>query len=559
MKKFLVMAVFGLAGLAAFAGTCVVTRISLVSTDGTHKTFAGQLDNTSGVNILQHNFVVAFLDSGNNVLETKSVSGCLRSIPNGSSDYFSAVSISAASVVSTGLARVAFDSTFRVGTTSSQNVSLTNVTANRNTTVTPSTLTVGGKITNNSGTALISPNVCIVVRTSLGNVLITATTSTGDIAASGSTTFTSTITVPNDSTASTVDIWVDGLDSSSNPTTPQSFLGYTVTTGGTATKLSFSTQPVGGVAINTNFGTMPVVSILDVNNAVVTTGTDATKVVTLSILASSVPASPVTTLTCTSGLSVTAVAGIAAFTGCQVNHADPNIQLTASASSLPSINSATFGINPGAATALAFAPGTPAGAVSQVAFTTQPVVNVVDANGDIVWTGTNSNASITLTLTGAPGTGALAGCTAAVPAVAGVATFTTCSVNLSGSKTLTATTTGLTTNTATSASFIVSPGAATKLAINQPSGAGTGVIFTPTQPIVTVQDAAGNTVTTSTASITLTSSGGTLACTANPVAAVGGIATFAGCKITGAGSWTITAASAPLTSATTAAPIVITP
>ena len=134
MKKFLVMAVFGLAGLATFAGTCVITRISLVSTDGTHKTFAGQLDNTSGVNILQHNFIIAFLDSANNVVETKTVPGCLRSVQNGNSDYFSAVSTAAASGISTGLARIAFDGTFKTGTTSSQNVSITNVGANRTTT-----------------------------------------------------------------------------------------------------------------------------------------------------------------------------------------------------------------------------------------------------------------------------------------------------------------------------------------------------------------------------------------------------------------------------------------
>ena len=49
-----------------------------------------------------------------------------------------------------------------------------------------------------------------------------------------------------------------------------------------------------------------------------------------------------------------------------------------------------------------------------------------------------------------------------------------------------------------------------------------------------MQDAGGNTVTTSTSSVTLaltTPGGATLACTANPKAAVAGVATFAGCKI----------------------------
>ncbi len=136
MKKFLVAAIFGLAGLAAFAGTCTITHMSIVQTDGSHMTIGGQVDNNSGANILQHNILVAFLDSGNNLVETQSVPGCLNSVPDGHSDFFSATSTHAASTInsSLGLARIAFDSTFRVGTTSSQNVTISNVTANRTTT-----------------------------------------------------------------------------------------------------------------------------------------------------------------------------------------------------------------------------------------------------------------------------------------------------------------------------------------------------------------------------------------------------------------------------------------
>ena len=115
MKKLIAAAVFGLAGLAAFAGTCTITRISLVNTDGTHDTFGGQLDNSSGVNILQHNFLVSFLDSGNNVVETMTVAGCTRSIQDGTSGFFSATSSRPASETNVGLARIAFDSAFRVG------------------------------------------------------------------------------------------------------------------------------------------------------------------------------------------------------------------------------------------------------------------------------------------------------------------------------------------------------------------------------------------------------------------------------------------------------------
>ena len=62
-------------------------------------------------------------------------------------------------------------------------------------------------------------------------------------------------------------------------------------------------------------------------------------------------------------------------------------------------------------------------------------------------------------------------------------------------------------------------------------------------------------MTSSVASITLAigtnPGGGVLSCTANPKAAVSGVATFAGCKITLAGNgYTLTATAAGLTTAT---------
>ena len=65
-----------------------------------------------------------------------------------------------------------------------------------------------------------------------------------------------------------------------------------------------------------------------------------------------------------------------------------------------------------------------------------------------------------------------------------------------------------------------------------------------TQPVVTVEDASGNTVTTATGDghpghrllpggHSGGSAQGTLGCTANTVNAVAGVATFAGCQITG--------------------------
>ena len=70
--------------------------------------------------------------------------------------------------------------------------------------------------------------------------------------------------------------------------------------------------------------------------------------------------------------------------------------------------------------------------------------------------------------------------------------------------------------------------------------------------MVSIEDAEGNVVTTNTSSVTLaigTNPGvGALSCTTNPKPAVAGVATFAGCKISLAGTgYTLTATDGSLT------------
>ena len=80
------------------------------------------------------------------------------------------------------------------------------------------------------------------------------------------------------------------------------------------------------------------------------------------------------------------------------------------------------------------------------------------------------------------------------------------------------------------------------------------------QPVVTIQDTAGNTVTTDTSTVTLaltTPDGATLTCDANPATAVAGITRFSGCAIDKAGTYTLSATDGKPTS-TTSATITIT-
>src|SRR5207244_3058522 len=120
--------------------------------------------------------------------------------------------------------------------------------------------------------------------------------------------------------------------------------------------------------------------------------------------------------------------------------------------------------------------------------------------------------------------------------------------------TLTATDGSLT--SATSAAFNITVGVAAKLAFTTQPGGGTGGTAWTTQPVVTVQDAGGNTITTDTSTVTVAilnnPGSGTLGGTVTKTA-VAGVASFSGngLNIDKVGSsYTLTATEGSLTSAT---------
>ncbi len=207
----------------------------------------------------------------------------------------------------------------------------------------------------------------------------------------------------------------------------------------------------------------------------------------------------------------------------------------------------------GAANKLAVTTQPTASTVAGVAITTQPIVTVQDQHGNTV-TGDTSTVSLALTT----GTGVLGG-TASMAAVAGVADFTGKGMNIDlvgANKVLTASDGGLT--TATTAAFTITVAAANKLAVTTEPTASTvaGVAIT-TQPIVTIQDAFGNTITTDSStvvSLALTTGTGTLSGTVTKTA-VSGIADFAGqalsIQLTGADK--VLTGTGTYTAATTAA------
>ncbi len=155
---------------------------------------------------------------------------------------------------------------------------------------------------------------------------------------------------------------------------------------------------------------------------------------------------------------------------------------------------------------------------------------------------------------------------------AGVADYSGCSINTVGTNYQLIATSAPAFTSSTSSVFSVITGPATKLGfLTQPGTPAAGSVFA-TNPVVAIQDAGGNTVTTGTAAtITLAigtnPGGGTLSCSGGLTATtVSGLGTFTGCSINNAGvGYTLTAVAtvvvpvATLTSATTAAFTVVAP
>src|SRR5437763_13752811 len=145
--------------------------------------------------------------------------------------------------------------------------------------------------------------------------------------------------------------------------------------------------------------------------------------------------------------------------------------------------------------------------------------------------------------------GRLSGTTTAA-AVAGVATFSTLSVDKSGTGYTLSATAGSLSGT-TSAAFAVTPGAAAQLAFTtQPSSTPAGAAITPAVQ-VTARDALGNTVPGFTGAVTVAiganPAGGTLSGTTT-MTAVAGVATFPKLAVEqSGGGYTLTAVAAGLT------------
>ncbi len=219
----------------------------------------------------------------------------------------------------------------------------------------------------------------------------------------------------------------------------------------------------------------------------------------------------------------------------------------------PSLSSAAAAITvtPAAASQVVITQQPSASGTSLVALTTALIATVEDASGNGVTTGP----VVTLALgTNPGGAGKLSGTTSVAASSAGVATFSNILIDIAAvGYTLVASSGGI--NSVASSTITIGAAAASKLVFSTPPTSTTGgALFTP---VVAVQDASGNTVTTgtaSTASITLaigTNPGAGSLTGTTGIAAVAGYATFTNASIDKMGTgYTLVASSSPLVAAT---------
>ena len=228
--------------------------------------------------------------------------------------------------------------------------------------------------------------------------------------------------------------------------------------------------------------------------------------------------------TLTGGGPVIPSSGVATFSGVSIDKTGNGYTLRASSGALPQVTSTAFNITAGPPTKLAFtvSPGTTA---ANATITPPVQVSALDVNNNLA-TGFSSNVTVAIG-TNPPGNGILSG-TKVVAAVAGVASFSTLSIDKFGlGYTLTSNATGLT--GATSAQFDIvnspiSPALSTVVANPTTITASNGA--SQTTITVTARDGANNLVSGASATISVTGTGNTVTPAGAVITNGSGVATW---------------------------------
>src|SRR6185437_4050288 len=237
--------------------------------------------------------------------------------------------------------------------------------------------------------------------------------------------------------------WLTATATGLNTATSSAF----TITAGTVTQLVFGTQP-GTTVANRVIAPAVKVRALDALGNLVPSFTGS-----VAIALGSNPGGA----TLSGTTPVSAASGVATFFDLSLNKAATGYTLTASAGGLGPVTSTAFDITPGTASQLAFTVQ-PSNTVAGAAISPAVQVTALDPAGHVV---PGLTGDVTLSLGSNPAGGTLGGA-ATVAAVNGVASFSTLTLDKTGTGyRLSGTATGL--STATSSAFSITAGAATQL------------------------------------------------------------------------------------------------
>src|SRR5207245_1555402 len=284
-------------------------------------------------------------------------------------------------------------------------------------------------------------------------------------------------------------------------------------TAGTATELVFGTEP-GTTVANHQISPAVKVRALDAFGNIAAGFTGA-----VGVALGSNPGGA----TLSGTTPVAAVGGIATYLDLSVNKAGTGYTLTASASGVPSVTSTAFDVTPGTATQLAFTVQ-PANTVAGAVIGPAVQVTALDAAGNPV---PGYSGNVTVTLGNNPGGSTLGG-TTAVATVNGVASFSTLTLDKTGTGSAPPASPRLA-SFLTRRSFDLTPGTATQLAFTvQPANTVAGALISPAVQ-ATALDPVGNPVPGFTGNVTVVLSsnpGGSTLSGTTTVATVNGVASF---------------------------------
>ena len=382
---------------------------------------------------------------------------------------------------------------------------------------------------------------------------LSGTGTIGSVTDNGNGTYTATVTAP---TATGSGGFVATLGGQPVKSGGASQTHATVTyVAGAAAELTFSLQPFSGQIIAAKgTGSFAVdVSVVDgFGNVVTTDGRQVTLFIQFN------PGFPSGVLSCTNlgGLMVSAVSGVAHFTGCAITKAGAGYGL--SASSAPGLaaptNATLFNIVAGVADATQSTLAPTSSSITVGGATQTLTVQAVDENGNTV---TSGGATVTITRQSST----MGSLSAVTDNVNGTYTATVTSPNSVGSGVFVATLGGQPVKSGGASQTLATvnylAGNAAKLTFSAQPLAGQQIAATGTGsfPVdVTITDAYGNAITgdgstSLTLAIATNPGGGALTCSnagGLTVTAASGVAHFTGCAITKSGhNYTLTASSSP--------------